>query len=204
MRASNHSAGGHRRSVVCAGTPLETDLRLRQRPKTAMRSTDRRYFGDWNWSLARDPSSAAVWPPAPSHSLRFGGIAPVVFALAAIFGLPESIKFMTLHESHRAKMEALLKDIRPDFQMPPNPRFVIEDERQAPSSNPIYLFGSGLAVITPLTWLMFACNLMGYFFLISIRDFVRCSILKLSKRASVASDEMVVGFDRRGGLRSCG
>jgi MFS transporter, AAHS family, 4-hydroxybenzoate transporter len=96
-----------------------------------------------------------------------GGIAPIVFALLAVFGLPESIKFMTLHESQRPKMEALLKSIRPDFQVPPNARFVIEDEKQSPSSNPIYLFGNGLAAITPLTWLLFACNLMGYFFLIS-------------------------------------
>jgi AAHS family 4-hydroxybenzoate transporter-like MFS transporter len=51
--------------------------------------------------------------------------------------------------------------------VPPNARFVIEDEKQSPSSNPIYLFGNGLWLITPLTWLMFACNLMGYFFLIS-------------------------------------
>jgi AAHS family 4-hydroxybenzoate transporter-like MFS transporter len=51
--------------------------------------------------------------------------------------------------------------------VPPNARFVIEDEQQSPSSNPIYLFSSGLAAITPLTWLMFAFNLMGYFFLIS-------------------------------------
>ncbi len=96
-----------------------------------------------------------------------GGVAPVVFAILAIFGLPESIKYMTLHERHREKMEALLKDIRPDFQVPRDARFVIEDEKQSPSSNPIYLFGNGLAAITPLTWIMFACNLMGYFFLIS-------------------------------------
>ena len=74
---------------------------------------------------------------------------------------------MTLHESHRDKIVALLAAIRPDFQVPPNARFVIEDEQQSPSSNPIYLFANGLAAITPLTWLMFACNLMGYFFLIS-------------------------------------
>ena len=98
---------------------------------------------------------------------QIGGIAPIVFALAAIFGLPESIKFMTLHESQRTKLEALIAAIRPDFKVPPNARFVIEDEQQSPSSNPIYLFGNGLAVITPLTWLMFALNLMGYFFLIS-------------------------------------
>ena len=98
---------------------------------------------------------------------EIGGIVPVVLALAGIFSLPESIKFMTLHESQRAKMLALLAAIRPDFKVPANAQFVIEDEQQAPSSNPIYLFGNGLAAITPLTWLMFACNLMGYFFLIS-------------------------------------
>jgi AAHS family 4-hydroxybenzoate transporter-like MFS transporter len=118
-------------------------------------------------ALAGFASAALV----PTHGWQvlfyIGGIAPVVFALAAIFGLPESIKYMTLHESQRGRMVALLKDIRPDFQVPPNPRFVIEDEKQSPSSNPIYLFGSGLALITPLTWLIFACNLMGFFFLIS-------------------------------------
>jgi AAHS family 4-hydroxybenzoate transporter-like MFS transporter len=98
---------------------------------------------------------------------EIGGVVPIVFALAAIFTLPESITFMALHERQRSKMEALLREIRPDFQVPPSARFVIEDEQQSPSSNPIYLFGNGLAAITPLTWLMFACNLMGYFFLIS-------------------------------------
>src|SRR6516162_9040838 len=96
-----------------------------------------------------------------------GGVAPIVFAIVAIFALPESIKFMTLHESQRPKMEALLHAIRPDYRVPPNARFVIEDEKQFPSSNPTYLFHDGLAVITPLTWLIFALNLMGYFFLIS-------------------------------------
>jgi len=98
---------------------------------------------------------------------EIGGVLPVVIALVAIFGLPESIKFMTLHESQRGKMQALLAAIRPDFKVPANARFVIEDEKQSPSSNPVYLFGNGLAAITPLTWLMFAFNLMGYFFLIS-------------------------------------
>src|SRR5215471_8060987 len=65
-----------------------------------------------------------------------GGVAPIVFAIAAIFGLPESIKYMTLHESQRGKMVALLAAIRPDYRVPPNARFVIEDEQQFPSSNP--------------------------------------------------------------------
>ena len=117
-------------------------------------------------ALAGFASAALVptygWPIL----FKIGGIAPIVFALAAIFVLPESIKFMALHEGHRARMEALIAAIRPGFTVPPNARFVIEDEQQSPS-NPLYLFRDGLAAITPLTWLLFACNLMGYFFLIS-------------------------------------
>src|SRR5580698_10617470 len=113
--------------------------------------------------------AAAALIPTYGWQILFyiGGIAPIVFALAAIYGLPESIKFMTLHDSHRGKIKALLAAIAPGYKVPPNARFVIEDEKQSPSSSPIYLFGNGLAAITPLTWLMFACNLMGYFFLIS-------------------------------------
>src|SRR5580658_6941851 len=112
--------------------------------------------------------AAAALVPTHGWQILFeiGGIVPIVFALLAVFGLPESIKFMAIHERQRPKMLALLKAIRPDFTVPPNARFVIEDEKQSPS-NPIYLFRDGLAAITPLTWLMFACNLMGYFFLIS-------------------------------------
>jgi MFS transporter, AAHS family, 4-hydroxybenzoate transporter len=95
-----------------------------------------------------------------------GGVVPVLIAIAAMFGLPESIKHMVLHESQRGKLMAAIGTISPGTTIPANACFVIEDEKQSPS-NPIYLFREGLAVITPLTWLMFALNLMGYFFLIS-------------------------------------
>jgi MFS transporter, AAHS family, 4-hydroxybenzoate transporter len=96
-----------------------------------------------------------------------GGIAPIVIGLAAIIGLPESIKFMALSEHHRGRMEKLVAAISPGTQVPADARFVIEDEKQFPGFNPKYLFDQGLAVITPLLWLLFALNLMGYFFLIS-------------------------------------
>ena len=54
---------------------------------------------------------------------------------------------------------------RPDI--PPNARFVIEDEKQSPASIRLHLFGNGLWLITPLVWLLFVFNLMGFFFLIS-------------------------------------
>jgi AAHS family 4-hydroxybenzoate transporter-like MFS transporter len=96
-----------------------------------------------------------------------GGIVPIVIAVAALIGLPESIKYMALHESQRGKMEKLVAAIRPDFKVPTNARFVIEDEKQFPGFNPVYLFRDGLALITPLLWLLFALNLMGFFFLLS-------------------------------------
>ena len=112
---------------------------------------------------------------------EIGGVAPIAFAIIAMFGMPESIKYMALHESHRSKMERLIAAIRPDFKVPANARFVIEDEAQFPSSNPRYLFHNGLQVITPLTWLIFILNLMGYFFLISWTPTILVAAAKASQ-----------------------
>ena len=111
----------------------------------------------------------AVFVPQYGWQILFliGGIVPIFIAIAAMVGLPESIKFMALHEGQRRKMESTIKAIRPDYQVPANAKFVIEDEKQFPGFNPGYLFSDGLALITPLLWLLFALNLMGYFFLIS-------------------------------------
>jgi AAHS family 4-hydroxybenzoate transporter-like MFS transporter len=113
--------------------------------------------------------AAAAFIPHYGWPVLFhiGGVVPIVLAIAAMFGMPESIKYMALHESHRSKMERLIAAIRPGYKVPANARFVIEDEQQFPSSHPRYLFRNGLEVITPLTWLIFVLNLMGYFFLIS-------------------------------------
>ena len=111
----------------------------------------------------------AVLVPQHGWQVLFyiGGIVPIIIAIVAMLGLPESIKYMALHESQRGKMEATIKAIQPNYLVPANAKFVIEDEKQFPGFNPAYLFGDGLALITPLVWLLFALNLMGYFFLIS-------------------------------------
>jgi AAHS family 4-hydroxybenzoate transporter-like MFS transporter len=98
---------------------------------------------------------------------KIGGIVPIVTALAAIVALPESIKYMALHPRAHARLARLIAALRPGTTVPDGARFVVEDEHQSPSSNPIYLFRDGLWLITPLTWLLFALNLMGYFFLAS-------------------------------------
>jgi MFS transporter, AAHS family, 4-hydroxybenzoate transporter len=107
----------------------------------------------------------------PTHGWQIlfyiGGIVPLVIAVAALFGLPESVKFMALHESHHRRLGTLLEKLQPGFKTPDSPSFVIEDEKQFAGFNPVYLFREGLALVTPLTWLLFALNLMGYYFLLS-------------------------------------
>jgi AAHS family 4-hydroxybenzoate transporter-like MFS transporter len=112
---------------------------------------------------------AASLVPSQGWQILFyiGGIVPVLIGICGFFGLPESIKFMALKEKHRGAMEKLIHQIRPDFVIPPNARFVIEDEKNVAGFNPSYLFKDGLGLITPLLWLIFALNLMGYFFLAS-------------------------------------
>ncbi len=113
--------------------------------------------------------AAAALVPQFGWQILFliGGIVPVVIAIAARIGMPESIKYMALHEGQRGKMEGLINAISPGYPVSPNAKFVIEDEQQFPGFNPAYLFHQGLALITPLLWLLFALNLMGYFFLLS-------------------------------------
>jgi len=112
---------------------------------------------------------AATLVPTHGWQILFtiGGIVPIVLAVIGLFTLPESIKFMALHESQRSKMEKTLAALDPGFKVPPNATFIIEDEQQFRGFNPVYLFRQGLHLITPLLWLLFALNLMGYFFLLS-------------------------------------
>jgi MFS transporter, AAHS family, 4-hydroxybenzoate transporter len=112
---------------------------------------------------------AAALVPRYGWQILFliGGIAPIVIAVCAYFWMPESIKYMSIHEGHRAQLTRVIERLAPGYRVPQGARFVIEDEKQFPSSNPKYLFREGLALITPLLWLLFALNLMGYFFLLS-------------------------------------
>src|SRR5947199_8568514 len=100
---------------------------------------------------------------------------------------------MTLHPRESRKMEALVAEIRPDYKLPADARFVIEDERQFPGFNPAYLFRQGLALITPLLWLLFALNLMGYFFLLSWTPTLLTAAKLPAATAALAGAVLAVG-----------
>src|SRR5882672_8362283 len=58
----------------------------------------------------------------PSHGWQIlfmiGGIVPIILAIVGFFILPESIKYMALHESQRGKMEKTIVAIDPTFKLP--------------------------------------------------------------------------------------
>ncbi|HKA74787.1 MAG TPA: MFS transporter [Xanthobacteraceae bacterium] len=147
----------------------------------------------------------ALFVPQHGWQILFllGGIVPIAIAIVGAFGLPESIKYMTLHESQRPRMEKLIAAIRPDFRVPPDARFVVEDEKQFPGFNPAYLFRDGLALITPLLWLLFALNLMGFFFLLSWTPTL-LSAAKLPPSAAPLAGAMLQVGGTAGSLLLCG
>jgi AAHS family 4-hydroxybenzoate transporter-like MFS transporter len=149
---------------------------------------------------------SAVFVPSHGWPLLFqiGGIVPIVIGLAGFFGLPESIKYMALREGQRPAMEKLIAEISPGTAVPPNAKFVLEDEKQQYEGfSPAYLFQQGLAVITPLTWLLFALNLMGFFFLLSWTPTLMTAAKLPPATAALAGTAMQVG-GTVGSLLLCG
>jgi AAHS family 4-hydroxybenzoate transporter-like MFS transporter len=138
---------------------------------------------------------AAYLVPTYGWQILFtiGGILPIVVAGLCWLGLPESIKYLTITEGKRAELLGVLRHLRPDRTFAPETRFVIGDERQYAGISPKYLFSDGLALITPLLWVVFICNLMGYFFLVSWTPFLLSSAHLPMSKAAIAQTAFQLG-----------
>jgi AAHS family 4-hydroxybenzoate transporter-like MFS transporter len=115
------------------------------------------------------PGAVSAWL-VPTHGWQIlftiGGIVPIVIAIAVAIGMPESIKFLVV-KGRNAEVTKLLRQMTPNLTIPPNAQFVIRDEKQHTGFSPKYLFMDGLQFITPLLWICFIVNLMGFYFLMS-------------------------------------
>ncbi len=98
---------------------------------------------------------------------HIGGIGPIIIAGIVALTMPESIRFLALKVGRQADVRRLMKQLEPAMSFGPTAEFVVRHERQIKELSPKYLFTDGFALITVLLWLIFALNLMGYFFLIS-------------------------------------
>jgi len=117
-----------------------------------------------------------------------GGAVPVIVAFLCFFLLPESLKFLVLKGDRQEELLKLLTVLRPDRQFAPDTTFFIGDERKQRSSfSPKYLFADGLAVITPLLWLLYVVSLMAYFFLLSWTPYLLTSANVPMQKAALAT-----------------
>jgi AAHS family 4-hydroxybenzoate transporter-like MFS transporter len=115
------------------------------------------------------PGAVAAWlVPHYGWPIIFviGGVAPIVMAAVAGVALPESIKYLTV-KGGAAPVARILNAMQPGAAVSPGAKFVLADERHATSFSPRLLLSDGLAAITPLLWLLFVLNLMGFYFLAS-------------------------------------
>lgn len=107
----------------------------------------------------------------PTHGWRIlywiGGVAPLVIAACLFVTLPESIKFLALQPGREAEVRRLVARMRPDLVIPEGARFVLPRPAAgvAAPGGIGELFRGGLAVITPLLWLLFVLNLMTSYLL---------------------------------------
>ena len=112
---------------------------------------------------------AATLVPAHGWQIIFviGGIFPMAVAIACFWLLPESVKYLVVKGRDPEVVASVLRRIDPATPIAPGTRFVVPDERDTGGFRPGMLFSDGLAPMTVLLWIMFALNLMGYFFLLS-------------------------------------
>ena len=96
-----------------------------------------------------------------------GGAISIIVAIASAIWLPESIKYLALRDERRAETAKLVRMLRPDLNVGADDRFIISDEKQYSGLSPKYLFSGNMALGTPLLWVLFIVNMMGYFFILS-------------------------------------
>jgi MFS transporter, AAHS family, 4-hydroxybenzoate transporter len=122
-----------------------------------------------------------------------GGAVPFIVALVCWLGLPESIKYLTITPARRDDLVQLLRRMRPDQSFGADVQFTLADEKQYTGLSPKHLFVEGLALITPLLWLLFIFNLMGYFFLVSWTPFLLSAAHLPMSQAAIAQTMFQIG-----------
>ena len=114
------------------------------------------------------PGLVAAWlVPVYGWPIIFliGGGLPIVLAACVALTIPESVKYLVLRGGRQAEIVSILAKIAPDRSFAPTSRFVLRQD--GPSGTPRFkdLFAGGLAVKTPLLWIMFATVGMTLYFI---------------------------------------
>ncbi len=97
---------------------------------------------------------------------HIGGVFPIAVSILCIWVLPESVKFLVQKNKGGEAVYDALSKMGVAEGLNAGMNFVIADEPKTQGWAIGELFRGRLAVITPLLWLLFVANLMGYYFLL--------------------------------------
>ena len=139
-----------------------------------------------------------IFPPIVANTLAgtygwqlifwIGGILPLVIAAFCWFLLPESIKFLSLMPSRRDKAIRVAQRIEPGLVIGPADRFVSSSDT-ASKPRLADLFAGKFALVTPLLWLLFAVNLMVFYFVnVWLQTIITPALLKAGGSAATAQN----------------
>jgi AAHS family 4-hydroxybenzoate transporter-like MFS transporter len=95
-----------------------------------------------------------------------GGIAPLLLLLLWLPLLPESIRFMVLHQLDPNRIRRMLQRMYPHVAIAADARFIVIDENR-PGFTVAHLFREGRTAATLLLWLAVFCNLLVLSFLLN-------------------------------------
>jgi MFS transporter, AAHS family, 4-hydroxybenzoate transporter len=98
--------------------------------------------------------------------LYFGGVMPLLIALAMLVWLPESLQFLVVRRKGRAKIARWLKRIDPTVPSGPDVEFVVGEEKRE-GVPVVHLFREARGPVTMLLWLVNFMNLLNLYFLAS-------------------------------------
>lgn len=112
---------------------------------------------------------AAILVPLFGWQVLFliGGALPILGAIAAWLWLPESVRYLVANKRNNNEVVRLLKSLGSPREVYAASTFHIGEATKPQGASVKMLFSGGLKVATPLVWLLFILNLMGYFFLLS-------------------------------------
>ena len=96
----------------------------------------------------------------------FGGVVPLVIALAMLFWLPESLQFMVLRGKNRENVGEWLQRIDPAVPVGSTAEYVVHEETR--QGVPVkHLFREGRSLVTILLWVVNFMNLLNLYSLAS-------------------------------------
>jgi AAHS family 4-hydroxybenzoate transporter-like MFS transporter len=88
-----------------------------------------------------------------------GGVVPLLLALALVFFLPESVRYLAAQGGRSDEIARILKTIDPKLDFPQGTEFVLPAEPRKMGAKPIQLFAGGLAATTILLWFTYFMTL---------------------------------------------